>query len=153
MIPAQAQEKAESGAPADAALLQQILAADKNNDGKIDPHEFDGVGGSALWQILDADNDRAVTLEEARANLPKFLAKRAASSGGRSPKASTGLVPLTDLKSGSYKGKEGGLYPGGVNERPGVNEAAGIRLAREVRPRDSQGNPSPDGKIVFLSIG
>jgi hypothetical protein len=87
----------------DPILRQQLLSADTNNDGKIDPREFDGVGGSALWAILDADRDRAVTREEVQRNLPKFLAVRAVNGGGRTPQPSTGLVPLTDLKSRTYE--------------------------------------------------
>jgi hypothetical protein len=65
----------------------------------------------------------------------------------------TKLVPLTDLGTGKYQGYEGGLYPGGKNERPQEHEAAGLGLAKEVTPRDADGEPNPDGKIVLLSIG
>jgi len=150
---ARAQDAAKTGSAEDPVLLQLLLAADKNNDGKIDQREFDGVGGTPLWNILDADMDRVVTLEEVRANLPAFLAKRAAGGAGRSPKTSTGLVPLNDLKTGTYKGKEGGLYPGGSNDRPAAHEEAGLRLARSIRPLDAQGQPSADGKVVLLSVG
>lgn len=63
------------------------------------------------------------------------------------------LVPLDELGSGKYQGFEGGLYPGGKNVRPKEHEAAGLRLAQEVVPRGPDGRPSPDGKIVLLSIG
>jgi hypothetical protein len=69
------------------------------------------------------------------------------------PKDSVGLIPLNDLGKGTYEGKEGGLYPGGRNERPAAHEAAGLRIARTVRPLDAQGKPDDDGKIVLLSIG
>jgi len=67
----------------------------------------------------------------------------------------TGLVPLTDLGAGLYKNQyQGGLYPGGANVRPAAHEAAGLRLAAQVVPRDAQGNPDPaNGRIVLLSIG
>src|SRR5262249_13045120 len=60
---------------------------------------------------------------------------------------------LTDTGSDEYKGFQGGLYPGGKNERPAEHEAAGLALARQIRPVDATGRSSPDGKIVLLSIG
>jgi Cu/Ag efflux protein CusF len=61
--------------------------------------------------------------------------------------------PLTELGTGKYKDFEGGLYPGGKNERPAAHDAAGKRLAAQVQPLDAEGKPSPGGKIVLLSIG
>lgn len=61
--------------------------------------------------------------------------------------------PLTDLGAGKYKGQEGGLYPGGKNERPEKHEKAGLGLAKKVRPLDAEGKSSEKGKIVLLSIG
>jgi hypothetical protein len=64
----------------------------------------------------------------------------------------SGLTPLTDLK-GTYQGFAGGLYPGGNNERPAAHEAAGLALAKHVKPLDADGKPSADGKIVLLGVG
>jgi hypothetical protein len=61
------------------------------------------------------------------------------------PQASVGLIPLTDLGSGTYKGREGGLYAGGRNVPPQEHLAAGKRIAATIAP--------VDGKIVLLSIG
>jgi hypothetical protein len=63
------------------------------------------------------------------------------------------LKPLTELGAEKYQGFEGGLYPGGKNERPAAHEAAGVALARKVRPLDENGKPDPLGKIVLLSVG
>ncbi len=63
------------------------------------------------------------------------------------------LKPLTDLGNERYEGFTGGLYPGGKNERPAAHEAAGVALARLVRPLDKEGQPSKTGKIVLLSVG
>jgi hypothetical protein len=52
-----------------------------------------------------------------------------------------------------YRGFQGGLYPDGKNDRPAAHNAAGIALAKEVQPRDAQGRPAADGKIVLLTIG
>ncbi|MCX6634544.1 MAG: hypothetical protein NT090_05585, partial [Acidobacteria bacterium] len=69
------------------------------------------------------------------------------------PQASVGLITLTDLGTGTYKGEEGGLYPGGRNAAPSGHVQAGLKLAREIAPLDAEGRKSPDGKIVLLSIG
>jgi Cu/Ag efflux protein CusF len=52
---------------------------------------------------------------------------------------------LPELGSEKYQGFEGGLYPEGKNERPKDHEAAGLALAKQVRPIE--------GKVVLLSVG
>lgn len=69
------------------------------------------------------------------------------------PQPSLGLTPLTGLGSGTYKGEEGGLYPGGKNIPPARHLDAGLKLAREIAPLDAGGQKSPGSKIVLLSIG
>lgn len=49
---------------------------------------------------------------------------------------SVGFIPLPELGAGLYQGMPGGLYPGGSNRRPAAHDAAGLRLAAEVLPRD-----------------
>ena len=47
-----------------------------------------------------------------------------------------------------------GLYPQGANARPTAHEAAGRRLAAEVRARNAAGAADEtNGRIVLLSIG
>jgi hypothetical protein len=66
----------------------------------------------------------------------------------------SGLLPLTDLGTSVYQGLQGGLYPGGENERPTAHTAAGLTLASQITPLDTSGNPDPvSGRIVLLSIG
>lgn len=67
--------------------------------------------------------------------------------------AQSSYVPLTELKNAKYEGYEGGLYPGGSNKRPAAYEAAGLRLARQVVPRDASGKPDANGKIGLLTVG
>lgn len=62
-------------------------------------------------------------------------------------------VPLTDLGSDTYKGFEGGLYPGGSNTMPEQHALEGLERARMIRPLNASGQPDPNGKYVFLSIG
>src|SRR5438270_6677870 len=62
---------------------------------------------------------------------------------------SSGLKPLMELTGTErYQGYAGGLYGNGKNERPAAHEAAGVALARQVRPRDSDAKPAADGRIV-----
>jgi len=63
------------------------------------------------------------------------------------------LVPLTELGTNQYRRFAGGLYPNGANDRPAAHEAAGVALAKTVRPLDRAGEPSSSGRIVLLSIG
>jgi hypothetical protein len=65
----------------------------------------------------------------------------------------TGFKPLTELGQGKYQEFEGGLYPGGGNQRPRDHEAAGLALAGTIQPLAADGTPRPDGRIVLLSIG
>ncbi len=69
------------------------------------------------------------------------------------PVAGTPLVPITDLGTGDYEGVQGGLYPGGTNVRPAAHDQYGVNLANSIQPLDIDGNPSPTGKYVLLSIG
>src|SRR5262245_40637019 len=67
----------------------------------------------------------------------------------------TGRVPLTDLGTGSYMGAQGGLYPGGANQRPNGHNSAGLFLAtNRVKPRNASGAIDlANGKIGLISIG
>jgi len=68
---------------------------------------------------------------------------------------STGFFPLDDpFFDRPYRGMEGGLYPGGASVPPSAHFAAGLRLAAEVRPRNSAGAADDAaGRIVLVSIG
>ncbi|RMG53813.1 MAG: hypothetical protein D6723_06515 [Acidobacteria bacterium] len=69
-------------------------------------------------------------------------------------KTSVGLTPLTELGTGTYQGKRGGLYPNGMNTPPPEHFLAGLRLAEEIEPLDANGRPDPrNGRIVLISIG
>ncbi len=63
-------------------------------------------------------------------------------------------TPLDDLGNSKYLDQfEGGLYEHGANVPPADHEARGLAQAALVRPLDHNGNPSPNGKIVMVSIG
>jgi len=63
------------------------------------------------------------------------------------------LKPLTEMGTEEYGGFKGGLYPDGKNQRPLAHEQAGLGLAKQIQPLDADGKPSPDGKIVIMSVG
>ena len=68
--------------------------------------------------------------------------------------SSVGLTPLTELGRGTYHGAQGGLYPGGSNERPSAHEAAGVAIAEGIRPLASDGSvDEQNGKIGFVAVG
>lgn len=119
-------------------------------------------------QEIRAKRDRGEALsEEDRAFIQRMMAQRnqkAAPNPQRAaqnekwvkehpPRESTGMIPLTDLGKGAYKGEQGGLYPGGVNVPPPAHLKAGLQLARQIAPLDKEGKPSPDGRIVLMSVG
>jgi len=68
-------------------------------------------------------------------------------------KAETGLVPLTELEKGDYKGESGGLYGNGQNTPLADHLKAAQAEAAKVQPLDAEGKPAADGKIALVSIG
>ncbi len=66
---------------------------------------------------------------------------------------SKGLIPLTELGTGTYQGFQGGLYPGGSNVPPQAHLNAGFDMAIQIKPRDTSGQADPNGKYVLVSIG
>jgi hypothetical protein len=63
-------------------------------------------------------------------------------------------TPLNDLGTGTYLGAEGGLYPGGSNQRPDAFLAAGESLSNQIAPLDQSGHSDPsNGRIVMISVG
>jgi hypothetical protein len=63
-------------------------------------------------------------------------------------------TPINDLGAGLYLNQyQGGLYPGGSNVVPAPHAALGASRAADVLPLNTLGQPDPDGKFVFLSVG
>jgi hypothetical protein len=72
----------------------------------------------------------------------------------REEQPSTGLKPLTEMTAEDrYKGEDGGLYGGGMNEPPKTHQLAAQEALKQITPLDAQGKPAKDGKIVFISLG
>ncbi len=58
----------------------------------------------------------------------------------------TGFTPITEIGSGMYLGQaQGGLFPGGSNERPAAHTQAGVAAAQAIAP--------VDGNVCLISIG
>jgi hypothetical protein len=68
-------------------------------------------------------------------------------------KPTVGLKPLTEMTAkDTYKGEDGGLYGGGKNEPPPSQQEAARKATAQIVPRNAEGKPSADGKIVLVSI-
>jgi hypothetical protein len=124
----------------------------RDAEGKELPEGLGAPGlkeGAVVTLTIERDGDKPV-IRAVR------LGRRSAGAGR--PKEvegvdTSGLVPLTDLGAGKYRGFQGGLYPDSSNARPAAHEEAGRALAKTVRPLDADGTPSPDGKVVLLGVG
>lgn len=126
-----------------------VLAAD---DGQID------------WQkareLLRRQQQGQSLTDEEKAYLERARQERAAGRPGRPQgdqalrgKETTGMIPLTELVDGEYKGQTGGLYGNGSNTPPASHQAAAERELSRIRPLDGNGEPSKNGKIVLISLG
>jgi len=70
------------------------------------------------------------------------------------PKTSLDLVPLSDMTAEDrYKGEAGGLYGKGQNAPPEAHLKAALAAAKKIQPRNAEGLPDPNGKIVLISLG
>ncbi|GAC1420179.1 MAG: hypothetical protein NVSMB53_19000 [Gemmatimonadaceae bacterium] len=69
------------------------------------------------------------------------------------PPTDTVKIPLLDLLTGTYYGNVGGLYPGGGNSPPPDHDSAARARRNLIKPLDVNGDESPFGKYVLISIG
>src|SRR6476469_7142652 len=98
-------------------------------------------------QILDTEHRGGHISQQERQLLMSVFPKL------NPPRDSMGFTALTDLGTATYKGEQGGLYPGGSNTMPAAHLKAGMEQAAQIVPRDRDGKPSSGGKIVLMSIG
>lgn len=78
--------------------------------------------------------------------VPYEIAEQGQGQGKVCERTHMGFVPITEIGSGLYLGAaQGGLYPGGSNERPASHTAAGLEAAQRVVP--------VDGQVCLISIG
>ena len=69
------------------------------------------------------------------------------------PPTDTVKVALTDLGQRTYFGHQGGIYPNGMNQPPPEHDSAARAQRNRIRALDVNGDESPFGKYVLLSIG
>jgi hypothetical protein len=63
-------------------------------------------------------------------------------------------IPIMDMTSSqTYLGFPRGLYENSSDIVPADHNTAGLAAAASIQPLDQNGNPSPTGAVVFLSIG
>jgi hypothetical protein len=134
-----------------------VLAAD---DGQIDWEKARELLRRQRQGQSLTDEERAY-LERARRERAAGRPRRARLQGEERPprtqalrgKDTTGMIPLTELVDGEYKGQKGGLYGNGKNTPPASHQAAAQKVLAEIRPLNADGKPSRDGRIVLLSLG
>jgi hypothetical protein len=115
------------------------------------------------FDAIKSKRDRGETLSPAEREYAQgVLAQRKQKQGQppnqefaskNPPRASTGLVALPDLGTDRHQGEQGGLYPAGRNVPPAAHAENGMKLARAIVPLDAAGKPSPEGRIVLLTVG
>ncbi|MBX2978609.1 MAG: T9SS type A sorting domain-containing protein [Flavobacteriales bacterium] len=64
-----------------------------------------------------------------------------------------GFLPIPDMGSATFQGMSGGLYGGGSNSIPSAHLEGSIQMAQEIQPLDADGNPDPQGWVVFMGVG
>jgi Ca2+-binding EF-hand superfamily protein len=128
-----------AGGPVD--MEARFKAMDKNGDGKLTADE---LPNPALLKQLDKNGDGTVSLDEANAYTP---------NPPRPAAPPENLTPLVDLGKGKYHDAVGCLYPDGANTPPAAYAARGLATAKAVTPLNAAGQPDPNGRVVFLSIG
>ncbi len=110
----------------------------------------------ALFQ--KRQNGGKLTPEEERYIQRAMEARRkqqggAPAAGSLTPRASTGMKPLSEMTADDrYKGQDGGLYGSGQNVPPEPHRRAAERELASIQPLDAEGRPSAQGRIVFVSI-
>lgn len=126
-----------------------------------DGTELRGVAGATQDERLQAFKPGSEVMFQSQERDGKATLRGMMPRGNNSPSAPGARTspdhsqfrPLTELGKDKYQEFEGGLYPKGSNQRPAAHEAAGLKLAARVQPLNAEGQPSPNGKIVLLSLG
>ncbi|MDQ6718731.1 MAG: hypothetical protein M3Z17_10365 [Gemmatimonadota bacterium] len=67
--------------------------------------------------------------------------------------ADTIPIPINELGARTYRGVQGGLYPGGANLPSADLDALGVTRRDAIKPLGANGLPSPSGRYVLMSVG
>ncbi len=111
-----------------------------------------GPGRTRLEQILQKQREGGQLSDDERAFLERARERRRKPSI-RQPRETTGLVPLTEMADGNYKGQSGGLYGNGKNAPPSSHRVAAEKALAKIQPVDAEGQPSKTGRIGLISVG
>jgi lysophospholipase L1-like esterase len=134
-------------------IAARVRQFDANKDGRVTREEF--AGPERIFRVIDRDSDGIITDEE----LATFVNAQPPAGGGQASGAAVGGIPadvkpLSEMSAEDrYKGEDGGLYGQGQNCPPPAHQQAALAQARLIQPLDADGNPSPAGKIGFISFG
>jgi hypothetical protein len=123
--------------------------------GQVEDQRFSDIRSKVARheKVTEEERDYAESIIEKR-NQENSAKQQLDSYAKTHPvRESTGLIPLPELGKGTYKGEQGGLYPGGENTPPAPHLEAGLRMASRIAPLDPQGRKSAQGRIVMCTIG
>lgn len=113
--------------------------------------------GSYSFTVQATDSSRVPNSVSASLTLPVGANQGPKNCNTISFNAADGsgpLVDLMDLETGYYlDSEEGGLYANGSNTDDPTHDSWGQSAASAIVPLDSNGNYSPTGKYVFISVG
>jgi hypothetical protein len=128
----------------------------------------DQIDWQKARELLRRQRQGQSLTDEEKAYLQRARQQRAAGRSGRAHpqgegrtqrdqalrgKETTGMIPVTELVDGRYKGQRGGLYGNGKNTPPASHQAAAERELAKIRLLDANGEPSKNGKVVLISLG
>src|SRR5947209_13439872 len=88
--------------------------------------QIDAATRQKYQQILDTEHHGGHISQQERQLLMSVYPKL------NPPRDSMGFTALNDLGPGTYKGEQGGLYPGGSNTMPAAHLKAGLEQAAQV---------------------
>jgi len=153
---------AADGKEVEGVLTPQTLIHDTNNQTIADFRQKGLPAGTNVMFRSEQRGDRLVLTGlklagagggQAKAGGQKAAKSAATQANVPPPRDSLGVKPLTELGNETYKGESGGLYGNGSNEPPASQQEAAKKAVTRIQPLDTQGKPSPSGKIGFVGVG
>ena len=122
--------------------------------GGLYPQDIDFEKARQLFRKRQSGEKLTKEEQEYLKKAIELRKKGRAGRGGKPPEKFAGATPLTAMTAEDhYKGQDGGLYGGGLNQPPPAHLKAAKKVLDGIEPVDANGKPSARGKIVLLSIG